>query len=99
MAMELNGKISFDEREHAYLYDAVILHNTDRALWRNFSGGPTRFNKVGGKRFFTVLLFLRSRQESLLQEGGRFRHISRRTKTVILILQRSRLLDSKLRLI
>ena len=56
MAMELTGKISFDERGHAYLYDAVILHNTDRALWRNFSGGPTRFDKVGGKRFFTVLL-------------------------------------------
>lgn len=98
MAMELNGKISFDERERAYLYDAVILHNTDRALWRNFSGGPTRFNKVGGSGF-SLFFFLRSRQESLLQEGGRFRHISRRTKTVILILQRSRLLDSKLRLI
>lgn len=56
MAMELTGKISFDERGHAYLYDAFILHNTDRALWRNFSGAPTKYDKVGGKRFFTVLL-------------------------------------------
>lgn len=59
-----------------YVDNSITLQDV-RIIWRNFSGGPERFNPAGGKRNFTIVLDDET-AERLIRDGWNVKQMNPR---------------------